>query len=138
MWNLQPSDPMQNKFAITCVLLLNLPFVLTFQNIIQTTNCWGREGDQDNDMEAGQEDCSPWWIWWRKSQLERFCVTRFIIIWFDCLFVGYDLALMQLYPVVKDNERFPKLKPVCLPFKNMAPSGDILAAHSDSESYNSF
>jgi len=41
---------------------------------------------------------------------------------------GYDLALLQLYPVVKDDKGFPKIKPVCLPFKNMAPSGNLLVS----------
>lgn len=44
---------------------------------------------------------------------------------FDCIIVclGYDLALLQLYPSLKEDERFPNLKPVCLPFKNRKPSG---------------
>ena len=44
---------------------------------------------------------------------------------FDCIVcLGYDLALLQLYPSLKDTERFPNLKPVCLPFKNKKPSGN--------------
>ena len=43
----------------------------------------------------------------------------------DCL-IGYDLALLQLYPSLKEDQHFAKLKPACLPYKNKKPSGGYI------------
>ena len=47
------------------------------------------------------------------------------------MFLGYDLALLQLYPSLKEDQHFPKLKPVCLPYKNKKPSGGCLDKNSN-------
>lgn len=49
----------------------------------------------------------------------------------DCLMcLGYDLALLQLYPSLKEDQHFAKLKPACLPYKNKKPSGGCLDKNS--------
>ena len=54
------------------------------------------------------------------SYIKAFCLDGLM-----CL--GYDLALLQLYPSLKEDQHFPKLKPVCLPYKNKKPSGGYLS-----------
>ena len=89
VWNLQPNDPMQNKFAIrwemTLITPTNLSTLISWI-LIQTTNCKRWEAGQSDDMEASEENNPQRWLWWRESQLERFysvlCSMRAFL---DCL-----------------------------------------------------
>ena len=134
VWNLQPNDPMQNEIAIKCVVksaFCNFcPDISKYNTDDQflRTGGWSRwwhggwSGRLSSTM-ALMEKVTAGKVLWYKIEPYK---SEFLFIWFYCLFAGYDLALLQLYPIVKDGERFPKLKPVCLPFRNMAPSGVIL------------